>query len=157
MPEYRQVTCPQCGKRLGLPIRQKSSAGVATCLYCGTQFSTAIPSPAETRQGPNDTDLRRLHPLMEEFCEALNDAIVTDPHLQKVIEKIRREGYDAFLILEATLGLGKREGARTMREPTPLVKDGEVVPEAFTPKDVDFMKSLRINFDGEENSKEVRD
>jgi hypothetical protein len=63
--------------------------------------------------------------------------------------KLRSAGYDPVLILKAMLGIQKRDRIH-LHKPAPLVKDGEIVADAFSPADTNWMKELRINLGNEE-------
>jgi hypothetical protein len=41
---------------------------------------------------------------------AINRALSDSPEINEAIEKIREEGYDVFLIVEATIGFNPKEG-----------------------------------------------
>ncbi len=159
MSKLVQIECQQCKRRLRLSIQRESFGKEieVTCPSCKAKFRTTIPYPREThdesfsqagRHATNDNDLRRLQPLVEKFCAALRKAITTDPHLLEIAEQIRLTGYEVSLTLGAVTNCNKFEGAEAekIHEPAPLVKDGEVVPEAFTEDDRHWMKDFRINF-----------
>lgn len=93
-----------------------------------------------------NTQLKRL---IKELGEAINGSLSESQQIAQVIAKIKEEGYDIFLVLEATLGFNRQE------EDVPA-GSGECVgsrrrnvePEfSITAHDVRFLKSLRISVD----------
>ena len=150
MPIPVIVECPHCEQRLRLKAREErlgKAAGVI-CKNCGEKFETTFPSLEEINKEKEDR--RRLRLMVEELGVELLRAIDTSPAIAAVIERIRSEGYEPFLLLNASVGLAKTEdGAKpAVHEPKPLVKDdGEVADGVFSDSDKTFGKSLRIKFD----------
>ena len=92
---------------------------------------------------PIDENLKEL---MKELGTAINDTLSNSDKISDAISKIRKAGYDVFLVLEATIGFNKRpeEGES---EPT-LVHEGEVEGRLhITTQDLKFLKSLKISID----------
>ena len=91
----------------------------------------------------------RLKKLMKELGDAINGSLSESEQIAQAIAKIKEQGYDIFLVLEATIGFNRKteEAAPTAPE---LVRarsrNGE--PElAINANDVRFLKSLRISVD----------
>lgn len=157
MPEEHDVSCTHCGKTLRLKVREESIGNEieVTCPICNMAFRTIVYPENDQRSSPlleddkdamNDADLRRLQPLTEEFGAALHNAILTNPGVLEVVEKIRAAGYDIMLMLEAVMGCSKRNDAPNLHEPKSLVRDGKVVPGTITQNDENFMRKLHIKF-----------
>lgn len=72
----------------------------------------------------------KIRQLLQELGTAINESISGSEDVNRHIQKIRDEGYDLYVVLDATIGLNKQE---------PDTED-EVVP-AEPPKEVQF----RIN------------
>jgi hypothetical protein len=74
----------------------------------------------------------KIKQLLQDLGTAINESISTSEDVNRHIQKIRDEGYDLYVVLDATIGLNKQE------------EDGETtavtVPSA-PPKEVQF----RIN------------
>jgi hypothetical protein len=89
----------------------------------------------------------RLKRLIKELGDAINGSLSESEQIAQVIARIKDEGYDIFLVLEATIGFNNREEEN--RPPSPELvslrrKTSE--PEfAITAHDVRFLKSLRIS------------
>jgi len=78
---------------------------------------------------------------MKQLGEAINDSISDSDQIAEVIARIKTDGYDIFLVLEATVGFNKRE---TEPQLTSSSRQGE--PELIiSPQDARFLKSLRIS------------
>lgn len=95
-----------------------------------------------------NTQLKRL---IKELGEAINGSLSESQEIARVIAKIKEEGYDVFLVLEATLGFNRQEE----ESPANL---GQLVssrrrsaePEfSITAHDVRFLKSLRISVEND--------
>lgn len=92
---------------------------------------------------PEITVDQKLERLMKQLGEAINDSISDSEQIAEVIARIKSDGYDIFVVLEATVGFNKRET-------DPLVssdsRQGE--PELqISPQDARFLKSLRISIE----------
>ena len=72
----------------------------------------------------------KIRQLLQELGTAINESISGSEDVNRHIQKIRDEGYDLYVVLDATIGLNKQE----------TDTDEEVVP-AEPPKEVQF----RIN------------
>ncbi len=73
----------------------------------------------------------RIKQLLQELGTAINESISGSEDVNRHIQKIRDEGYDLYVVLDATIGLNKQE---------PDGEEAAVVP-ADPPKEVQF----RIN------------
>ena len=58
---------------------------------------------------------QRLKSLMEQFGEAINNSLSDSEQIAEVITRIKSDGYDVFLVLEATIGFNEREEARDLQ------------------------------------------
>jgi hypothetical protein len=88
----------------------------------------------------------RLKQLMKELGEAINGSLSESEQIAQVIARIKDEGFDVFLVLEATIGFNRHD-----EDPAPELvgtrkKTGE--PQfSINAHDVRFLKSLRISID----------
>ena len=107
----------------------------------------------------------KMKRLLREMGEAINDSLSTSADLSGTIEQIREEGYDIFLILEATIGLNPKsaedggEASRTLPaarieltegttgQTSAIPGDNEETRVVFqvSPDDEQFLRSLRIS------------
>ena len=80
---------------------------------------------------------------MKELGEAINQSLSDSEPISEVISRIKAGGYDVFLVLEATIGVNRREEEET---PSPVGKEPFSSSE-MTLQDLKFLKSLRIKVD----------
>jgi hypothetical protein len=88
-----------------------------------------------------------MNKRMKELGDAINETLANSDLIADVIARIKAEGYDVFLVLEATVGFNKKdeEGAETEGDET---VESTTPPELkVTAQDVRFLKSLRIAMD----------
>jgi hypothetical protein len=91
--------------------------------------------------GLND-NLKRL---IKDLGDAINESLSESEEIAEAIGKIKSEGYDVLLVLEATIGFSKREEeAEEGANMVPAYGDPEFRVNA---QDVKFLKSLRISVD----------
>ena len=92
----------------------------------------------------------RLKKLMKELGEAINGSLSESEQIAQVIARIKEEGFDIFLVLEATIGFNRRD-----EEPTPaspelvsMRSNKKAEPDfAVNANDIRFLNSLRIKVD----------
>ena len=92
----------------------------------------------------------RLKQLMKDLGDAINSSFSESDQIAQVIARIKDEGFDIFLVLEATVGFNRRS-----EETVELVRSRQknLDPEFSDPEfsinahDVRFLKSLRIRVD----------
>ena len=86
-----------------------------------------------------------LKKRIKELGEAINQSISESDTIADAIAKIRSEGQEIFLVLEATIGFTPQEDTR---EPRPALVNGSesrTDPKfRVTPQDMKFLKSMRI-------------
>jgi hypothetical protein len=58
----------------------------------------------DTRQ-PMDPQLKQL---MRELGDVINEALADSGRVSEVVSRIKKHGYDIFLVLEATIGVSKQ-------------------------------------------------
>lgn len=86
---------------------------------------------------------------MKELGEAINGTLSESDQIAHVIAKIKEEGYDIFLVLEATIGFNRRDEELQQASPE-LVGSRRKGPDpefSINAHDVRFLKSLRIRVD----------
>jgi uncharacterized protein (UPF0335 family) len=78
-----------------------------------------------------------LKQLMQQLGHAINESLSESEAIAEVIGDIKREGYDVYLVLEATIGFNKRD---ENDEPSEDV-DGDY---SFSEQDQAFLRALKI-------------
>jgi hypothetical protein len=92
---------------------------------------------------------------MKELGDAINETLANSDQIAEVISRIKAEGFDVFLVLEATVGYsqtGNEAPSSSMEEKT----SEAVLATAdlkVTPSDRRFLKSLRIAVDDHSQDK----
>jgi uncharacterized protein (DUF849 family) len=79
---------------------------------------------------------------MKQLGEAINDSISDSEQIAEVISRIRSDGYDIFVVLEATVGFNRQEPSAASESPRRREPELHI-----TPQDASFLKSLRISVD----------
>ena len=78
----------------------------------------------------------KIKQLLQDLGTAINESISGSEDVNRHIQKIRDEGYDLYVVLDATIGLNKQDGSEESES------DGEGAPQVVEPpKEVQF----RIN------------
>jgi len=89
----------------------------------------------------------RLRELIQQLGEAIHESVIESEQIAGVVQDIRRHGFDVLLMLEATIGLN--EVSKETDEPVAGAEPGaDGAP--FTKNDVNFLRSLRISVEGED-------
>lgn len=84
-----------------------------------------------------DDELRHHRKALE---AAINEALTDSPEVGEIIRKIRGEGFDVFLIIEATVGFSRRDEE--------IGEAPQGLPAArleLTTQDERFLRSLKIS------------
>jgi hypothetical protein len=74
----------------------------------------------------------KIKQLLQELGTAINESISSSDDVNQHIQRIRDEGYDLYVVLDATIGLNKQDETD---------EDGEVTVSSEPPREVQF----RIN------------
>ena len=89
--------------------------------------------------------------MLKELGQAINESISGSGRVHDSIQKIRDEGYNLYMVLDAKVGVNKREGRSRSRRALAAVETdegaGETERAAFriNLKDLRFLKSLGID------------
>ena len=85
---------------------------------------------------------------MKELGEAINESLSEAEPIAEVIGKIKGEGYDVFLVLEATVGFNRHDEEETKPELVRGAKASTSSPDLkINAQDLRFLKSLRISLE----------
>ncbi len=87
-----------------------------------------------------DAELKRL---MKNLEQAINETLSDSARINESIQNIHEAGYEAFLIIEATIGFNRKgKGENESISQTYRIEDP--VRLRITPEDAKFLKSLKI-------------
>ena len=85
---------------------------------------------------------------IKQLGDAINETLSSSDRIAEAIAAIKSEGYDVFLVLEATVGFNKQESEATDTE-APEVETSGIPELEVNAQDVRFLKSLKISVDNE--------
>ncbi|MGH9778232.1 MAG: hypothetical protein ACRD5I_07450 [Candidatus Acidiferrales bacterium] len=107
----------------------------------------------------------RMKQLLRELGRAINESVSDSDRIAETIARIRANGYDIFLMLDAVVALSKHNGTaqaggltrqdrhflkslKIRLDEEALEQEAEVEARpTITPQDVKFLRSLRISSD----------
>jgi len=89
----------------------------------------------------------RVKELMKELADAISGSMSESEQVAQVIGKINDEGFDIFLMLEATVGVSRLQSAQVSRELVGMRKKNSDDELTIDAQDERFLKSLRISVD----------
>ncbi len=94
----------------------------------------------------------KLRAHLRELGAALNEAVSAAPKVHEILARVKAEGYDAYLVLDATVALDKR--GRRSSASLPSIRrgapgagraEGEAAPFQINVKDLGFLMSVGID------------
>lgn len=94
----------------------------------------------------------RLRELIQQLGEAIHESVIESEQIAGVVQDIRRHGFDVLLMLEATIGLNEVSKESEEGEAGAESTDSDGAP--FTKNDVNFLRSLRISVEGEDEEED---
>lgn len=112
-----------------------------------------VPAARRGRDGPMERTFRmntRLKKLVQELGDSINSSLSGSEQVAQVVARIKEEGFDIFLVLEATVGLRPLEDEHpsdtleVVSSPSRRSADPAFNVNA---SDLRFLKSLRITID----------
>jgi hypothetical protein len=86
---------------------------------------------------------------IKELGDAINETLSNSEQIAEVIGRIKEEGYDVFLVLEATVGFNRQDNEDNEAETEDNVTEiSQPEPELkVNAQDMRFLRSLRISVD----------
>ena len=98
----------------------------------------------------SDVD-EKIKQLLRELGTAINESISSSDDVNKHIQKIRDEGYDLYVVLDATIGLNKQDDDETaVAAPAPapttaVVKSDREIQFRINVNDLALLRGLGID------------
>src|ERR1700704_4242774 len=95
-----------------------------------------------TREGHVDDKIKQL---LQQLGSAINESISTSEDVNRQIQKIREEGYNLYVVLDATIGLnrqGEEEAAPTAEL---VVKSDKEIQFRININDLALLRALGID------------
>ena len=138
------VAATDAGRPLGLqPECQLPGVRLRSKVY--KSLAAPAPFPALAAACRRNPVTSRLRELIQQLGEAIHESVIESEQIAGVVQDIRKHGFDVLLMLEATIGLNE------------VSKDAENAEggsneegNTFTKNDVNFLRSLRISIEGED-------
>ena len=90
----------------------------------------------------------KIKQLLRELGSAINDSISNSEHVNEHIQRIRDEGYNLYVVLDATIGLNKLGEEEETPAPAPagmLVKSDREVQFRINVNDLALLRALSID------------
>ncbi len=96
----------------------------------------------------NGEEVKRM---VNELGETIQRTLAESPQIAHCLSRIRAEGYDVSLVLEATIGFSKTGSPQPAEVSTVdfRVDKSEPAPLKMTPLDKKFLRSLKISIEDE--------
>jgi hypothetical protein len=94
----------------------------------------------------------RLRELIQQLGEAIHESVIESEQIAGVVQDIRKHGFDVLLMLEATIGLNE-----VTKELESGGVDGVEGEPPFSQNDREWLRSLRISVEGEEEGASEND
>ena len=92
----------------------------------------------------------KVRPHLKDLGSALNEAISASARVHEILAKVKAEGYEPYLVLDATVALerrGRRSSASlpSIRRGTPGRGDGDGATFQINVKDLSLLRALGID------------
>jgi uncharacterized protein (UPF0335 family) len=85
---------------------------------------------------------QQLQKLIQQLGDAINESLSDSESIAEVMARIKSNGYDVFLVLEATIGFNRRDDEAEHEPSTQAAGEPDL---RMNSQDVKFLKSLRIS------------
>jgi hypothetical protein len=105
--------------------------------------------PMEKADPASSEDVKRM---VQDLGSTIQRTLAESPQIAHCLNRIKAEGYEVSLVLEATIGFSK-SGSREAAEVSTFdfkVEKSEPAPIRMTPLDKKFLRSLKISIEDEE-------
>ena len=92
-----------------------------------------------------------LREMLKELGQAINESISGSGRVHESIQRIRDEGYNLYMVLDAKVGVNRREGKKSRRLASPAAEreeeatTGDRASFRINVKDLRFLKSVGID------------
>ena len=87
----------------------------------------------------------RIKQLLRDLGTAINESISGSDDVNKQIQKIREEGYNLYVVLDATIGLNRQEEGEPVPAEVVAVKSSKDVQFRININDLALLRSLGID------------
>lgn len=87
----------------------------------------------------------RIKQLLRELGTAINESISGSDDVNRQIQKIRDEGYNLYVVLDATIGLNKDDGETPEPSETAIIVRDKDIQFRININDLALLRSLGID------------
>lgn len=87
----------------------------------------------------------KIKQLLQELGTAINESISSSDDVNQHIQRIRDEGYDLYVVLDATIGLNKQDETDDDGEITVATEPPQEVQFRINVNDLSLLRSLGID------------
>jgi hypothetical protein len=88
----------------------------------------------------------KIKQLLQDLGTAINESISGSEDVNRHIQKIRDEGYDLYVVLDATIGLNKQDGTEDGDATVPQISEPpKEVQFRIDVNDLRFLRSMGID------------
>lgn len=87
----------------------------------------------------------KIKQLLQELGTAINESISSSDDVNQHIQRIRDEGYDLYVVLDATIGLNKQDETGDDGEITVAAEPTQEVQFRINVNDLSLLRSLGID------------
>jgi hypothetical protein len=97
---------------------------------------------------------QKMRKLVQKLGEAIHESVSESELIAGVVQDIRKQGFDVLLMLEATIGLNElaeQQPAGSQEQSGVVVGDEHQGERTFTAQDLNFLRSLRIAVEGDQD------
>jgi hypothetical protein len=133
----------------GLTLACGAEAACLTRFRAGCHDFAGTKSEVTRMEQATGEDVTRM---AQEVGAVLRRVLAESPQVAHCLSRIRAEGYDVSVVLEATIGFSRTECSDAARPPAfdVRVEKAEPLPLKMTPLDRKFLRSLKITVEEEE-------
>lgn len=85
----------------------------------------------------------KIKQLLRDLGSAINESISASDDVNRHIQRIRDEGYDLYVVLDATIGLNKQDGEEPAAAPEPA--SAELLAPAVTMDEKEVRFRINVN------------
>ncbi|HEX2833708.1 MAG TPA: hypothetical protein VHW00_11910 [Thermoanaerobaculia bacterium] len=87
----------------------------------------------------------KIKQLLQDLGTAINESISGSEDVNRHIQKIRDEGYDLYVVLDATIGLNKQDGTSADETPVTPAEPLREVQFRINVNDLALLRALGID------------
>ena len=87
----------------------------------------------------------KIKQLLKELGDAINESISASNEVNEHIQRIRDEGYNLYVVLDATIGLGKNDDDDSEQPESQVALTASNIQFRINVNDLSFLRSVGID------------